>query len=949
MKKLGIASVLATALLACVWPAAGATNYWDNNGASAGFGAAGGTWGVDPLWGQDFTGASAPAVTVTTADDDLYFGLPGLGLESGTIALDGTNQAFRSIRFGLASGAVAITGGVLNAGAPLGKVTVYNASNTIASALAGPNGLQKYRPPTLIYTNFLMLTNVVVFTNATLVDYVAAGGIMQGSSIPNRTPAGAFFFTNKVTNATFQAQALDGVYTKCVKVELTQVGSDIAARPVYAKYLDGSRLGTDFDGNGTGSTIATNATTGGYGIVQTSLYAMPEVYEPFLTTAFSNILWNASLSNCVGLTAWMGGGSVGSTAEKLAPAAAYFFVNNGSNATVQIQSYNGGYTKCVKVELAQSGTNISARALYAKYHNSGNNVLGFDFDTGGTVGTVATSFTTGTYGVWELALNMAHTLTLGGACTYTGDTAIDWGRLEVGGAGQLGGGVYSGAVANAGQLVYNSTAGQTLCGNISGSGSLVKGSPGKTATNQTYNAFLALTPTVIFPGSSLADCIGADGQLGGSFVNGGSGLPFPADAYYFSNDGTNAAFQLQAYEGGHTKCVKVALAQSGADVTGYAVYAKYLLSTNALGINFDTNGVSQSIATSFASAGYGASQTVLTFFRHATLTLSGVNSYSSGTAVNAGRLAVVGNVNALPSGGGVTVNAGGELYLCVTGLIDTAGAVGGVNPVTVNPGGLLTLASRFNAGHTRPITINGGVLNSLYYENFDNGNYINKLTLMNGARVTGSKVRVGYVSAPTITVSGSSPSSLEAGLNLVRSGATPLTFSVADVTGSDAADLVVSGVIRDYVNFEGMPIVKAGAGTLSLAAANTHTGLVTVAAGTLALDANGALNTGITLALNGGTLAMGAATNTLGALAVLTNSAIALGAGRLSFADSSAAAWTNRLSLTGELGAQTLRFGTSRAALTAAQVSSIKLNGRAVRLKSDGYVTASWGTVIMLK
>lgn len=949
MKIRGLISVVASGLVACARLAAGATNYWDNNGSAAGFGSAGGTWGVDPLWSQDFAGATAPAVTSTTTDDDLYFGLPGSGLGGGAIAVDGTNQSFRSVRFALGSGPIAITGGVLNVAAPFGKVSVYNASNTIASALVSTGGLQKYRFPTLVYTNFLMSTNVVAFTNATLADYVAAGCIMQGNSIPNRTPAGAFFFTHTVTGATFQAQAVDGAYTKCVKVELTQVGPDIAARPLYAKYINGSQLGVDFDVNGTGNTIATNATTGGYGITQTSLYAVPDVYEPFVTTTFSNVLAGASLSNCVGLAAWMGGGSVGSTAEKIAPAAPFFFINNGSNATVQIQSFNGGFTKCVKVELVQSGTNIAARALYAKYHSSGSNVLGFNFDTGGTAANIATNFTTGNYGAWALNLNMAHTLTLSGACAYAGDTVIDWGRLEIGGAGQLGGGVYTGAVANAGQLVYNSSAGQVLYGNISGIGSLVKNSPGKAASSLTYNAFLGVTPAVIFPATSLADCTGADGQLGGAYINGGSGLPFPADAYFFSNNGTNATFQLQAYDGGHTKCVKVALAQSGQDITGYAVYAKYLLSTNALGINFDTNGVSQTIATSFAAGGYGAAQTILSLLRHSTLTLAGTNTYSGGTTVNAGRLAVVGNVNALPAAGGVTVNAGGELFLSVTGLTDTASSVGGVNPVAVNAGGLLTLNARFNAGHSRPITINGGALNSTYYENNDNGNYINKLTLMNGARVIGYKVRVGYVSVPTITVSGTSPSFLEAGLNMVKNGSNPLTFNVEDVTESAAADLLIPGVIRDYGGFEGMPIVKAGAGTLSLSGANTHTGLVTVTAGTLALDANGALNVNNPVALNGGTLALGAYTNALGTLVVLTNSVIALGSGQLSFADSSALVWSNRLSLAGTLGLQTLRFGTNGAALTPGQLSLIKVNGRSVRLKSDGYVSDFWGTVVLIK
>ena len=66
-----------------------------------------------------------------------------------------------------------------------------------------------------------------------------------------------------------------------------------------------------------------------------------------------------------------------------------------------------------------------------------------------------------------------------------------------------------------------------------------------------------------------------------------------------------AAGILTIVDGAHTKCVKVELTQSGADIAGRVLYAKYL-SGNVLGFDFDTGGNNQFIATSFASAGYGA-------------------------------------------------------------------------------------------------------------------------------------------------------------------------------------------------------------------------------------------------------------------------------------------------------------------------------------------------------
>lgn len=111
--------------------ASAATNYWDTNGAAEGFGTAGGTWGVEPFWSSDATGLSAPAVTHTTASDDLVFGTRQHGLAAGTLAVDGSAQAFRSLRFGAASGPVTITG----TNTHVGPVTV--AAGTLALDAAG--------------------------------------------------------------------------------------------------------------------------------------------------------------------------------------------------------------------------------------------------------------------------------------------------------------------------------------------------------------------------------------------------------------------------------------------------------------------------------------------------------------------------------------------------------------------------------------------------------------------------------------------------------------------------------------------------------------------------------------------------------------------------------------------------------------------------------------------
>jgi len=806
-------------LMAGTFSTLGSTNYWDNNGDTAGFGIAGGTWGVDQRWSADSTGASVPAVTGTTESDDLAFGTAADGLAAGTVTVEGANQAFRSITFGAASGTIMLSNGTFNLAAPFSTIVVNNSSNVIASVLAGTNGLNKFKPD----------------------------------------------------------------------------------------------LAPPFTG--------------------------------FLTLSLAEIFTNVTLSESIGVAATMAGGFIsgGST-----PGNPYYFVNAGTNATVQMQTYNGGHTKCVKFELVQSGPNIAARAIYAKYLLDVN-ALGFNFDTGGNVGTVAESASANGYGITQLSLVEAHILTLAGVNTYSGDTAIGSGILEIGGAGQLGSGSYTGAIVNSGQLLYNSSANQILRGPISGTGALVKESPGKSVLSVTSSSFLKTTPTVIFLNAAVSDCVSADGRLGGASI---SGVTCAADAYHFSNQVTSVTYQLQATNDVYTKCVKVELTQAGLDVAARAVYAKYV-SGNQLGYDFDEGGTAFNIATAPGEVGYGVSETVLGMNSHSKLTLSATNTYTGGTVVNCGALEAAATASSLPSVGAITVNGGGELVLKVAAMnVGNPGGVGNGNPLTVNPGGVLTLATNFNAGYSRLITINGGTLNSTFFENNDSANYVNNLALKNGARVTGYKLRMGYNSSAVVTVSGTNACTIAAGLNLVKQSSQTLTLNVADVTGDAAADLSISGVIRDYdaTVFSGLPIIKTGTGTLSLSGVNTHTGLINVVAGTLALDANNTLNAGNHILLNGGALNMGAFTNAVGTLAVLTNSVIALGPGRLAFADSSGVAWTNTLALTGTLDAHTLRIGTNSAALTGAQLSAIKLNGKNVRLKDDGYLApALKGTLIIMR
>jgi fibronectin-binding autotransporter adhesin len=89
----------------------------------------------------------------------------------------------------------------------------------------------------------------------------------------------------------------------------------------------------------------------------------------------------------------------------------------------------------------------------------------------------------------------------------------------------------------------------------------------------------------------------------------------------------------------------------------------------------------------------------------------------------------------------------------------------------------------------------------------------------------------------------------------------------------------------------------------------------------------------------GATLDPGGTSATLGTLTLAGNAMIAVGDGStsLNFADSSGITWSGTLTLTGTLGPQTLRFGTSSTALTYEQQRKITIDGKPVRLDGNGY------------
>lgn len=243
-----------------------------------------------------------------------------------------------------------------------------------------------------------------------------------------------------------------------------------------------------------------------------------------------------------------------------------------------------------------------------------------------------------------------------------------------------------------------------------------------------------------------------------------------------------------------------------------------------------------------------------------TLVLGGPTTYTGDTTVDGGALILSSTSSNTFTTGNYYVNNGtlqiGESEISVMVFTNAA------RTITVNGGGTLSFINRnvFGAAPSIPTTtvvIDGGKVTSST-GSVGATNVLRNLTLRNGANLEVTRPLSPYATynlKGTVTVEGTSPSAITLasggtgwiGIGDSVSAGTVTTFDVADVTGDQAADLVVSASIRNGYNNGSLVsgLTKTGAGTMTLNAANTYTGPTTVSAGTLHVGAAGSLPAGL--------------------------------------------------------------------------------------------------------
>ena len=454
-------------------------------------------------------------------------------------------------------------------------------------------------------------------------------------------------------------------------------------------------------------------------------------------------------------------------------------IGDSRAVTVNGGTFNlGGFADSMGVVTLISGTITNGTLAGSAYNLQSGTVSAVMANRGG-VGITLTKDTT-------------NTVILTGANTYTGGTVINAGTLQIGNGGTTGT-LGSGALTNNGTLAVNRSDTFWLSNSISGTGQLVQngGYTLLAATN------MATGGTVINAGTL---------QLGIVSTN-----LLADNAPLTVNGGTFAL-------GGNSETVGAVTLAGGTITNGTLTGSSYdVRSGTVLAV------LAGSAALTKSTAG--------------TTTLSGANSYTGGTTINAGTLAL-GAANRLADTGAVTVNAGS---FDLGGFSDTVGAVtlagGSIANGTLTgssydmQSGSVSAALAGNAALTKnaagTVTLTGG-------NSYTGGTLINAGTLQLGNGGTGG------------TVSGAITNNATLAINRVDAGGT---------------------TVANNISGTGAVILNTGRSTqTAMTGSNTFSGGLTVNDTTLLLTADrqlGASNGAITL--NGGQLNNNGTVMTIGA------------------------------------------------------------------------------------
>jgi fibronectin-binding autotransporter adhesin len=649
-----------------------------------------------------------------------------------------------------------------------------------------------------------------------------------------------------------------------------------------------------------GVVFTTPYLTGSNGVTNSSSTTSGEVVEG---GGPAGTIYSGIISNGASSTAWVHtGGDVIITGANSQTGGTFI---QGGNVTISGTGTLGGVLNSVSVTgggvLDLGRTTQTQNGLVRLFGGTIQNGTLSSFDAflvqSGTISAVLA-------GTGELQQSTAGRVTLLGANTYSGETNIFGGTLQIGGAGSLGGGSYSQTIGinfGASTFEYSSSAAQTLSGDISGTGALTKDTSSSTLTLTGANTYTG--GTTIAAGTLQIGAGGTTGSIVGGVVDNGTLAFDRADNANFGGaiSGTGSLTQL----GVGTLTLTGANTYSGSTT----VFAGTLMGgalnafSNASAMTVDASGTldlgghDQTVqqlagagvvtntgvaATLFVNETAGLGSVFSGAIRDGTgvvgldvngsfgpLTLNnpGGNTYSGTTTVESGATLMAGANNAFSANSPTTVQG----TLDLGGFAETIPSVA-LSGGTIQNGNLTSSDGIFSTGGfvrgisgSTSLFASSGVT-ALYGSN----GYAGATAILNGATV---------IAGGENSFSSSSATTVNAGGTLDLSGFDETVSSLAGggaVTNSDAlhvtltnqgASSTFSGGINDGAGVVALTESSPGA-TLTLSGTNTYSGATTVDAGTLMGGATNAFSAASATTVDaGGTLDLGGFDQTVRELA----------------------------------------------------------------------------------
>ena len=455
------------------------------------------------------------------------------------------------------------------------------------------------------------------------------------------------------------------------------------------------------------------------------------------------------------------------------------------------------------------------------------------------------------------------TMVLGGGNTYTGDTILQSGRLEINNNERIGNS--SDLIVNAGTFDLNNFT-ETVSG-LSGSGGSIDtgGSSGRLVVNQSEN--LTYSGTIVGSG-------GLTKQGSGTLTLAGQ------NTYDGSTLIQNGTLQL-ASPGGLDSTTDVVVSTNGTfDLNGVSETVDSISGDGNIRLGGASINVDESSGTRTFSGVISETGSISKTGGHK-LILSGNNTFTGGVLVFDGAISVGADNNLGLSSGDVTLAAGGGLE--TTGTFTTArdinfGMAANATIDTAN-GTTLTHTGLLNGGTDVTLTKAGG---GTYVLNAANAGFGGDIVVDAGtfeiANFSGDAL--GNATRITVNSAGTLRNNQVEGFGSLAGSGNVITSNTFEV-GFDNTSTTYSGVISGTVG--GGFVGKAGTGIMTITQPQTYTGQTRINDGTLRLSSNGGLpNSSDVFVANTGTYDLNTESDTIDTLTgsgkvLLGNGALTLG------------------------------------------------------------------------